>query len=309
MSETESLQPLFDALEANDEKKVLSILITKPIFTTEDICEILQILYENNNVHFLNIMILYGLNCNMFWRVLGGECDSAYIDIIDSIDEDPYYDYNEVLEIIDRNMRWCYDKLLMWYINPIYYSFETTTNINYILKLFIQHNIISMEDFMKEYNTNVIRQYIKYDKLADCICPYTKDLMYEPCKYNYNYYDKNTLLEGGINNDDIIVDKDLVDELNKWNVANISTLTFRWNEENLFKDYNEKKILCDNIVNGWHSKDHLLYKKYYPKSYDKTVNTVLFCFKKLNNCAYEEENDEQIIPTELIHIILSFTID
>ena len=123
-----------DAISHSDINEIINILITKPKYP--DLGLIIRNLIDSNNVLMLNIFILYGLDFNYVVNAMDAECDVAYIDYIDSPYEYQEYDDNKVFKIINSNLRWYYDTLDPWYIEPINFVLTNELDCTFIMKIF-----------------------------------------------------------------------------------------------------------------------------------------------------------------------------
>jgi len=117
-----------------------------PQYIHDNTITIIQTIIYSNNKNSLDIFITYELDFNDIIRVIGSECDVAYRSTLCEYCETRTP--NETFWKIHKMLNWNYDKVLPWNKNGLIYGISN--NLIYILKVFIQNNIIPRENFVKE---------------------------------------------------------------------------------------------------------------------------------------------------------------
>ena len=289
---------ILKAIKDNNEKMLLENLLLEIVINNKNNLYMFGImigLIKTNNVHFLNIFMIYGANFNDIVKVYDAECEPAYLGYQDDQE-------NCVKKIIDSNLRWCYDKLLDWYVNPVYYTLFCSEDYSYILKLFIHYNIIESEFFIKEFSIIPKIQFIKNTILKMYINTKTGELMKQPVTFNYKIIEKTELVDI----DETRIYNDYTEEhFLQWTVEDVDDELLREDQIKCIEKITENKCnFYTKIIFNWNYINHKEFIVCYSERYLRTINTIFLLICKFKNKFEKDGDNKYVLPQELWNVII-----
>lgn len=298
---------IYRYIRNNNEKELLRILINTPpsIIHSQRVTErIIEVLLEVGNIHFLNIFIIYGLNFEYFKVVI----DLNHYEYIDEIAHYTYKD--DLIYVLDNNVPRSFnpdEEILPMNINQIYFALWNDIDYLYIVKLFINYNIIPVEKYNRQCKLSGKQHYAKYDMLRNYICRVSDEIMNDPVFYYNGYYERDDLLSGRItefngviNEHHLFMDEEEKNYIERFKVED-DKLDFDFNTVGVkCITFNERmEILSLFLRNIWRPKLHRFYLKHFPKEYSLTLDVLMLIMNRFKN---QNQNN---LPFELWEKIIT----
>ena len=275
MPSYDDMSIIFNSIRDGDEDQLLKHIRKFPLYIIDEYSkDIINMLLDTENVNMLHILIIYGMDCNVFISVIEAECYIAYIDYFINGEYEHYYN-NPVFCVINNYFNSYYSYLKKWSVNPIYYSI--IHDCGHILLDFIKSGIISLETYFKQSYISGKEQFLKYNPRSENTRISTTD-----DSENYLFCDLPVLYYKSYVKD--FNEKDFnEEELKQFQIFDkrIGNFNMLINDElSMHYNYIYKKKIDISVV--------------YPRKYNEILKTIIIILNR-----YNDSDHKYYLPEEL----------